>query len=312
MTLVSIVIPIYNEEENIAELTKRLENSVNSLSANYSFEIIFVDDHSSDKTQEELKKICSGSGIFKSIRMSKNVGSHVAIIAGLSVSKGDCATFMAADLQDPPELINDLLEKRKGGADVVWAVRDMREGVSKRSILLSNTFYGLLNKFTKLSFPPSGADFALLNRKVIDALLKSAGSKPSLGALIAWLGFKQTQILYTKQARKHGKSKWTLTKKLNAFADAFVGFSYLPLRLMSYLGLFVALCGFLYTLVVIALRLIYHTQIEGWASIMVVVLIIGGVQMLMIGVIGEYLWRNLEESRKRPLFFIEESINTGS
>lgn len=145
-----------------------------------------------------------------------------------------------------------------------------------------------------------------MDRKVINGIINSAGSKPSLGALIAWLGFKQSEITYIKKARKFGHSKWTLSKKLNAFADAFVGFSYVPMRLMSYLGFIVACVGFLYAMLVIALRIISGKQIEGWASLMVVVLTLGGIQMLMLGVLGEYLWRNLEESRKRPLFFIED------
>jgi dolichol-phosphate mannosyltransferase len=145
-----------------------------------------------------------------------------------------------------------------------------------------------------------------MDRKVVDGLVQSAGSKPSLGALISWLGFKQTEIPYVKEERKFGKSKWTLSKKLNAFADAFVGFSYLPMRFMSLLGFVAALCGFMYALFVMVMRFIVGDPIEGWASLMVVTLIIGGLQMLMLGVLGEYLWRNLEESRKRPLFLIED------
>ena len=159
-----------------------------------------------------------------------------------------------------------------------------------------------------ISLPPKGADFALLDRKVINSLLKSTGTKPSLGALISWLGFKQTEISYIKEARKFGKSSWTLTKKINALVDAFVGFSVLPLRVMSYLGFTFASLGFLYSLLLIVLKITSNKPIVGWTSIMVVVLILGGLQMLMIGVIGEYLWRNLEESRKRPLFLIEDKV----
>jgi dolichol-phosphate mannosyltransferase len=213
---------------------------------------------------------------------------------------------LAADLQDPPELVEDLIVKWRDGYDVIWAVRAERKGVSKTSVFFSNAFYRLLNGMTEIHFPKKGADYALMDRKVIDGLLLAAGSKPSLGALISWLGFRQTEIPYVKEERKFGRSKWTLSKKLNAFADAFVGFSYLPMRFMSLMGFSAAFCGFLYAMFVIVMRFIIGDPIEGWASTMVVILIIGGLQMLMLGVLGEYLWRNLEEARKRPLFLIED------
>ena len=145
-----------------------------------------------------------------------------------------------------------------------------------------------------------------MDRKVIDGLVRSAGSKPSLGALISWLGFMQTEIPYVKEERKFGSTKWTLSKKLNAFADAFVGFSYLPMRFMSFIGFLAAFFGFIYAVIVAVARIVNGKAVEGYASLMVVILIIGGLQMLMLGVLGEYLWRNLEESRKRPLFLIED------
>jgi len=153
---------------------------------------------------------------------------------------------------------------------------------------------------------PSGADFALLDKKVVSGLVQSAGSKPSLGALIAWLGFKQTEINYVKEARKFGKSKWTLRKKLNAFADTFVGFSYFPMRVMITIGFIAAMIGFLYALIIVGLKLTVGHSLQGWTSTMIVILIMGGLQMLMLGVLGEYLWRNLEEARRRPLFLIED------
>lgn len=306
MHKLSIVIPVFNEPESVGELTNRLKNLIASLPGNIDVEVVFVDDHSTDGTPKLLGDICTANPSFKFIRLSRNSGSHVAIIAGLSLCSGDSAVFLAADLQDPPELIAEMLAKWMDGDDVVWAVRDTREGVSAFSLFLSNLFYKIFNNFSSVSLPPTGVDFALLDRKVITGVINSAGSKPSLGGLIAWLGFKQSQISYVKRARKFGQSKWTLSKKLNAFADAFVGFSYVPMRLMTYLGFIISSLGFLYALIIIALRIISGKQIEGWASLMVVVLALGGIQMLILGILGEYLWRNLEESRKRPLFFIED------
>jgi dolichol-phosphate mannosyltransferase len=306
MKLLSIVIPCYNEEDGLYHLINRLDVLVQKLSVHINIEVIVVDDHSSDGSYSTLISLTEQRPYLKFIRLSRNSGSHIAIIAGLKYCKGDAAVFLAADLQDPPELVEDMLIKWKEGYDVVWAVRSERVGVSKTAIFFSNMFYRLLNGMTDIHFPRKGADYALMDRKVVLGLVQSAGSKPSLGALISWLGFKQTEIPYVKEERKFGLSKWTLSKKLNAFADAFVGFSYLPMRFMSLVGFTAAFCGFLYALFVVIMRFVVGHPIEGWASLMVVILIIGGLQMLMLGVLGEYLWRNLEESRKRPLFLIED------
>jgi polyisoprenyl-phosphate glycosyltransferase len=186
-------------------------------------------------------------------------------------------------------------------------VREAREGVSRIDLFLSNVFYRLLNLLGEVNLPPSGSDFALLDRKAIDALLISAGRHPSLGGEIAQLGFSATQITYTKEKRAAGSSKWTLKKKLTAFADAFVAFSYAPLRAMSYLGMLFSLLGFSYALLVIILRLMTREPVQGWSSLIVVVLVLGGVQMMMLGVLGEYLWRTLEAARQCPPWFLEET-----
>lgn len=306
MKKISVVIPCYNEAEGLPLLAKRLDLLVDQLKSKVEVEVIIVDDHSTDGSNTVLHKLCNERNYLKFIRLSRNSGSHVAIIAGMRFCKGDASVFLAADLQDPPELIEEMIGKWESGFDVVWAVRQDRIGVSKSSVFFSNMFYRLLNAMTDIRFPKKGADYAFLDKKVVEGLVQSAGSKPSLGALISWLGFMQTEIPYVKEERKFGKSKWTLSKKLNAFAEAFVGFSYLPMRFMSLIGFIAALCGFIYALIVVIFRFVVGDQIEGWASLMVVILIIGGLQMIMLGVLGEYLWRNLEESRRRPLFLIED------
>ena len=305
--LISIIIPLYNEAENLLLLTERLQKLSFS---GIEKEIIFIDDNSSDKTPELLEKICTENSNFNFIRLSKNSGSHIAIFAGMHHCKGDAVVFMAGDLQDPPELINSLISKWQDGQDVVWAVRENIEGVTLLSKFLSKSFYFLMNSFANVKFPPSGADFALMDKKVVNAVLQSTGSNPSLGGLIASVGFKQSEIKYIKKARKFGKSKWTLNKKIEAFIDAFVAFSFAPMRIMIYTGLIISIIGFLYAIIIIILRLFFIKQIDGWSSIMVAVLFIGGIQMLMIGTLGEYLWRNLEESRKKPLCFIEKKSDT--
>jgi len=301
---ISIIIPVYNEAENLPLLYDKFTSLQFN---NIKDEILFIDDSSTDNTPELLEKICLENPTFNFLRLSKNSGSHIAILAGMQYCKGDAVVFMAGDLQDPPELISNMITIWKEGNDVVWAVRESIEGISFFSTFFSKSFYYLMNLFANVKFPPSGADFALLDRKVVNAVLQSVGSNPSLGGLIASVGFRQTEITYVKQARAFGKSKWTLNKKLQAFIDAFVAFSFAPMRIMIYLGVLTSIFAFLYAIVIIILRLFFIKQIDGWTSLMVIVLFLGGIQMLMIGTLGEYLWRNLEESRKKPLFFIEKS-----
>ena len=307
----SIVIPVYNEEAVLWPLRERLCSFVKRLSP-LEIEVILVDDHSSDRSPEILRQFCEESPTFRFARLAKNSGSHVAVLAGLARARGECAVFLAADLQDPPELILQMMELWRQGHHVVWAVREQREGVSGVDIFLANTFYRLLNFLGEVNVPPRGSDFALLDRKAVDALLKSAGSDVSLGGEIARLGFSSQQIAYTKERRAAGVSKWTLKKKLKAVADALVSFSYAPLRAMSYLGIVCSMLGFAYALLVIIVRLRTQTPVQGWASLIVVVLVLGGLQMMMLGILGEYLWRTLEAARHRPIYFVEEASDLRS
>lgn len=306
MPLLSIIIPVYNEEESLPHLTPRLNALIASLKE-IDVEVWMVDDHSSDNTPTLLREISQQNTTYHYIRLANNSGSHIALLAGLNQANGDCATMLAADLQDPPEFIPKLLEQWRQGNKIVWGVREAREGISKRELFFSNLFYNLLNRFSEVKLPPSGADYTLLDRTAIDALLQSVGSNPSIALEIARLGFQQSEIPYVKEERKYGVSKWNLRKKLNAFADAFITTSYMPLRLMSYVGISFSIIGFLYAILIIVFRLTNLVAVDGWAALMVVVLIFGGIQMIMLGIIGEYLWRTLEQARKRPLYFIEDS-----
>lgn len=303
----SIVIPAFNEEESLPHLVHRLDALVNDLAKLYAVEIWIVDDHSTDGTAQQLRRICEEKTAYHFVRLAANSGSHVAILAGLQHTSGDCVAVLAADLQDPPELLPKMLAQWEAGQHVVWAVRDEREGISRMEKATSNLFYALLNQFSEVKLPPTGADFSLLDRRVVDALLQSVGPNPSLGLEIARLGFKQVEIPYTKAAREYGQSKWNLRSKLKAFVDAFVTTSYMPLRLMSYTGIVASTLGFLYAILIIFFRLFNIVRVDGWATLMVIVLVFGGVQMVMLGVIGEYLWRTLEQARRRPLFFVEEA-----
>ncbi len=305
---VSVVIPVYNEEAGIPAMLARLRGMVGS-KPDFAFEFILVDDHSTDATPELLKRACAASPEFQYLRLASNSGSHVAILAGLERARGECAVFLAADLQDPPELIPRLLERWRAGSHIVWATRAERRGIHWLERALGSAYYWLLRHVGNVKMPPRGSDFALLDRKVIDALLASVGANASLGGEIVRLGFCQDQVPYVKEARAHGVSKWTIERKLRAFADAFVSFSYVPLRFMSYLGMACSVLGFLYALIIVVLRLAAAQPIQGWASTMVIVLLLGGVQMTMLGVLGEYLWRTLEAARRRPQYFIEDSLH---
>ncbi len=307
----SIVIPVYNEEAVLPALRDRLCAFVERLTPLVT-EIILVDDHSSDRSAQILREMCDKNPVFRYARLAKNCGSHTAVIAGLSRARGQCAVFLAADLQDPPELILQMLELWRRGHHVVWAVREQRDGVSGFDVALANAFYRLLNLLGEVNLPPTGSDFALLDRRAIDALLQSAGSDVSLGGEIARLGFSSEQITYRKERRAAGASKWTLKRKFKAVADAFVSFSYAPLRAMSFLGMGCSLLGFAYALLVIVVRLKTETPVQGWASLIIVVLVLGGLQMMMLGVLGEYLWRTLEAARNRPTYFLEETSEMNS
>ncbi len=303
---ISLVLPVYNEAETVPVLAERLRELLERLdAAGDRAEVILVDDGSTDATPELLRRACRDHPGFRALRLARNRGSHVAILAGLEHAVGDCAIFLAADLQDPPELVPDLMARWRAGNHVVWAVRAARPGEALRTRVMARLFYRVLNWVGEVNLPPSGADFALLDRKVIDALSASAGANLSLGGEIARIGFRQTSMAYTKVARHAGRSKWRLRHRLKAFADAMVSFSYTPLRLMSYAGMVFSLVGFAYALVVIGLRVMGNPT-QGWASLMVVVLVLGGVQMTMLGVLGEYLWRTLGEAQNRPRYVVQE------
>ena len=212
---------------------------------------------------------------------------------------------MAADLQDPPELLPELIDRWRNGAQVVWAVRSERQGETATRVRTSNLFYFILRNLTGLTeLPPTGADFFLLDRIVIDGLNQYRERNVSLMALITWMGFRQEHVTYAKQARLHGVSNWSLQNKLKLAVDSITSFTYLPIRAMTYLGILVAFCGFAYALFVI-FNAMQHRLIQGWASLMVVVLVLGGAQMMMLGVLGEYLWRAFDEARQRPRYLIE-------
>ncbi|MBI3553468.1 MAG: glycosyltransferase family 2 protein [Elusimicrobia bacterium] len=300
--VVSVVTPAYNEAENLpllyAELGKALDNEVR-------WEWIVVDDHSTDATFKVVAQLAAKDPRVRGVRFTRNFGSHRAILCGLERMKGECAVVMAADLQDPPEVVPQLLAKWREGLKVVWAVRAKREGVSPWSLMMSRLYYFMMRRFVGLKdMPAEGADFLLLDRRVAEALREFHENHFSVFAMITWMGFPQAGVVYDKRARLHGTSGWSLEKKLKLALDSIVSFSYQPMRLISGLGFFSVVGGGLW----LAAQLSEPAGLgEDWTRFAAVVLLVSGVQWMMLGVLGEYLWRALDEARRRPRFLIEES-----
>jgi dolichol-phosphate mannosyltransferase len=239
------------------------------------------------------------------IRFARNSGAHTAITCGLHYTKGDCVVVMAADLQDPPETLPALLAHWNAGAQVVWAARRRREGEKASTIGLARLYYFLIRRAVGIrEVPGTGTDFFLIDRSVVDAFRQFNEGNIDVVLLITWMGFRQTVVTYDKQSRLYGRSGWSLQKKLKLAVDSVTSFTYLPIRIMSYVGFAVAFVGFVYAALVIG-NYFAGQPAPGWSSLMIVVLVVGGIQMLMMGVLGEYLWRALDESRRRPRYLIE-------
>lgn len=305
-TFVSVVSPAFDEAENLPLMHERLSGVLSALDVDWEW--IVVDDHSADGSFDVMSDIAKRDRHVRAIRFARNFGSHTALTCGIHHAAGDCCIVLAADLQDPPETIPELIEKWRAGARVVWAVRKERRGESSTTIFFSRLFYWLMRHFVGMKeMPATGADFWLMDRAVIDAFNDFRESNVNILALITWIGFRQEAIHYDKEARVHGRSGWILKQKLKLLVDSVTSFSFLPIRIMAYVGFIFALVGFIYAGLVIATALTGE-PVQGWASLMVVVLVLGGFQMIMMGVLGEYLWRALDESRRRPRYVIEAEI----
>lgn len=305
--MISLIFPTFNEVENLSSLLNEVNKVVRNI--NYQFEIIFIDDCSTDNTFTFLKKISSKNHRIKVIRFARNFGSHSAITAGLSFCKGSAAIVMASDLQDPPNIIPQLLHKWKKGAKIVWGVRQKREGEGSLTILLSRFYYKVVGFLTTITMFSLGADVFLADRVVIDEFKKIPEKHSSVFMILSWLGFPQESIYYTKAKRLSGKSKWTLSQKIKLVIDSVLSFSDIPIRYSSVIGISTALIGFIYALNIAYSYLFKNYSIEGWAIVLISIFIIGGIQMLILGVLGEYIWRTFDESRHRPRYIIENMVN---
>ena len=302
-SLLSVVTPVFNEAENLPIIYERFKTVLAMVDVDWEW--IIVDDHSADDSFQMISDISKQDARIRGIRFARNFGAHTAITCGFHHARGSCCIAMAADLQDPPESIPDLIDEWRKDAQIVWAVRAPRKSEKKTTIFFSKIYYWRMRKIVGFEeMPSTGADFVLLDRIVVDAFNSFRESNVSILALINWMGFRHVSIHYDKKARAHGQSGWTLKKKLKLLVDSVTSFSYFPVRFMSYFGFLIATIGFVYAIFLVFNAINGHPA-QGWTSLMVVVLMLGGIQLLMMGVLGEYLWRSLDESRRRPRYLIE-------
>lgn len=301
----SLILPVLNEEENLPLLVSRLQQVAQELPQEI-FEFIFVDDGSTDESFQRLKQLAELDKRVKAVRLSRNFGSHHACLAGLSYASGQRFIVMAADLQDPPELIPQLVQA-EGGVDVVWAQRQAREE-SKRVLFFAGLYHAFMRRFVFPDWPGEGADVVLITRRVRSALLSWPEKNTSVFGQIFWLGFPSRSITYVKGKRQAGKSKWNFSKRAKLGLDSVVSFSFLPIRFISYAGILISFTGFLYALLIVFLRIFQITQVPGWSTLMIVILLVSGLQLLMLGVIGEYLWRSADQVKARPFYVVAEQL----
>ena len=303
---ISVVVPVYFNAASLPLLHQRLAEVAAQVSQS-EFEFVFVDDGSADDSFDVLRVLAARDARVKVLRLVRNFGSNAAILAGLAHARGDGVAVISADLQDPPELIPEMIAKWRAGSSVVLAARaDRRDPLMTR--WTSDLFNGLFRHFVFPNFPPRGFDFFLADKKVVRVLVENAGANLYLFGLLLWIGYKPVTLTYTRAERQFGKSRWNLGRKIKYFLDAFIGFSYLPLRFASVIGIVLAFLGFSYAAFLIIARIALGFPVEGWTSLMVVLLLVSGVQLVLLGILGEYVWRNLDETRRRPLYLIGETV----
>ncbi len=309
MKKISILIPAYNEEDVLETLYHRLGKLAND-NKSYNFEFLFADDGSTDKTLEIIKEYAATDDRIAYISLSRNFGKETAMIAGFDHVTGDATVIIDADLQDPPELIPQMIKLWEEGYDDVYARRNIREGETWFKMFTANGYYWLLNKMTKtqlIKIPQNTGDFRLLDRRCIDALKQLRESERYTKGMYSWIGYKKKEITYNRSPRLAGEIKQNYRKLTNLAFDGITSFSTTPLRISTFLGVIVSIVAFVYLVYIVVKSAMFGDAVAGYPSMMAVVLFLGGVQLLSLGVIGEYIGRIFKESKARPLYFIEES-----
>ncbi|MDK2972207.1 MAG: polyisoprenyl-phosphate glycosyltransferase [Candidatus Sumerlaeota bacterium] len=303
----SVVIPIFNEQENLRPLATRLRRSLDATGE--SWEVIFVNDASRDDSLALMRRLSAKDPRFRAVSLSRNFGHQTAITAGMAHARGQAVVLMDGDLQDPPEVVPQLLEKMKSGRwDVVFAVRRKRKEPAAIRFLYF-AFYRLLRRMSSVDIPLDSGDFCIMSRRVADTLNRLPERNRFVRGLRSWVGFRQTGMEYERAARHAGSPKYTLKSLVKLAFDGIFSFSYLPLRLSTTLGLVVSVLGLLYAAFVVLARVLgAYQQIPGWTTVVVAVLVLGGVQLVMLGLVGEYMGRVYDEIKGRPSYLVDELI----
>jgi dolichol-phosphate mannosyltransferase len=301
----SVVVPLFNEQGNVAELARRIHAILSALPGQPTFEMCFVNDGSSDRTLPLLERVAENYPGVAIVNLSRNFGHQIAATAGLDVARGDAVVLMDGDLQDPPELIVDFVDKWREGYDVVYAIRRTRRGESVFKLVTAKVFYRVIKAMTNVSIPVDTGDFRLMSRRVIDALGRTRERHRFLRGLVSWVGYRQIGITYDRAERHSGSTKYPFSKMLKFAVDGITSFSQIPLRLSTYLGFATSTFAFLYALVVLALQFA-HLNFPGYTSTMLAILFIGGIQLVGIGILCEYVGRIYDEIKARPLYLIAD------
>ena len=304
--LLSVVVPCYNEEAGIAACQMRLSSVLGELGEPY--EIIYVDDGSSDQTASLLLGLHRSDPHIVVVRLSRNFGHQIAVTAGLEQTRGDAVVIIDADLQDPPELIPEMLALWRQGYEVVYGIRGDRDGESRFKLLTAKLFYRIINSLSDVDLPLDTGDFRLIDRCVVDAFARMPERHRLLRAMSSWIGFTQTGIIYHRSRRFAGTTKYPLRKMLALALDGIVSFSTVPLRFVTFIGFFSALIAFLGIVYSIVVRLFTHSWVRGWAISFIGMLFMAGIQLLCLGIMGEYVGRIYTESKQRPLFLLREVL----
>jgi dolichol-phosphate mannosyltransferase len=305
--LVSVVVPVYNEAEVIGEMYRRLTHVASGL-PDLEYELVVVDDGSRDQSYAALVALARSDPRLRVLKLSRNFGHQTAITAGIDVARGDAVVVIDADLQDPPEVIPEMVQRWREGFDVVYGVRARRSGETMMKLATASVFYRMLHRMTNISIPVDAGDFRLMSRRAADQLRAMREKDRFVRGLISWIGFRQASIPYHREARFAGTTKYPLRKMLKFAADGLTSFSTVPLKLATWMGYLASAFAFIYLASVFVQKWLGRT-VEGWATIMVAMLFMGGVQLICLGIMGEYIGRIFTEAKQRPLYVVEEFVN---